>query len=352
MKIKLSVCCILLFSFILAACVPAGQKVITASQLIDRQYDSEFPQKPASPYLEHFARTIKLVSSLTFYRTYEFSLEQALTLKDVSAKDFNAQQKAQHSAIAQRPSSGTAVLISVNGNYLTLLTCAHIVHEPDTLLYFYQDKNQQSSPFVQSMSIKSKQNISIPLLPPGGAVRILALNRKNDLALLGIKLNSLPKLPLAVLDVKWGRAARLKWGSFVYLLGFPNGKKMVTSALVSEPNRDKQHNFLVDANLPQGISGGIVLALRDGVPYFELVGIANALSGREEFVLRPDPLARLSQLARNLPYTGDIYVGTQMSPVSGITYAIGIENAKELIEQHRGQIERMGYSLPSFKEAE
>jgi len=339
--------CLLLF--VLSACTPTAQKVTPPAQVIDGQYDSEFPQKPTSRELAHIAKTIKLVSSLTFYHTYEFSLEQAVTLKEVSATGFNVKQKAVHSAIAQKPASGTAVLIFGNGNYLTLLTCAHIVHEPDTLIYYYQDRNREKSPFVQSVSIKSKQIINVPLLPPGGAVRILAMDRANDLALLGIKLNTHPKLPLPLLNLKWGRAARLHWGSFVYLLGFPNGKKMVTSALVSEPNRDNRHNFLIDADLPQGISGGIVLAIHDGAPNFELVGIANALSARQQFILRPDPLSRLSELARNLPYKGDIYIDTQISQVSGITYVIGIENVKELIEQHRSEIEYLGYGLPSFR---
>jgi len=337
-----------LLSLLLFACTPAAQKVLPAAQRVDGQYDSEFPRTPTSPELGRIAKTIKLVSSLTFYRIYEFSIEQAVTLKEISTADFKLEEKAVNTTIAQKPASGTAALISADGRYVTLLTCAHIIHDPDTLIYYFQERNRDKSPFIQSVSVKTKQIISIPALPPGGAVQILAMDKANDLALLGIKLDAHPALPLPLLDIKWGRASRLHWGSFVYLLGFPNGKKMVTNALVSEPNRDDHHNFLIDALLPQGISGGIVLAIRDGVPNFEFVGIANALSGREQFILRPDPLARLSSLARNLPYKGDIYIDTQISQVSGITYVIGIENAKELIERQRQKIEGLGYSLPSF----
>ncbi|MCK7529466.1 MAG: hypothetical protein MZV64_73895 [Ignavibacteriales bacterium] len=48
---------------------------------------------------------------------------------------------------------------------------------------------------------------------------------------------------------------------------------MVTKAIVSNPSRDESGSFLVDAVVNNGMSGGLVLAIKDGVPNFEMVGM-------------------------------------------------------------------------------
>ena len=46
--------------------------------------------------------------------------------------------------------------------------------------------------------------------------------------------------------------------------------------------------FMVDAMFSRGFSGGIVLAIRDGVPNFELVGMIKLVSAHSSFVLTPE----------------------------------------------------------------
>ena len=45
--------------------------------------------------------------------------------------------------------------------------------------------------------------------------------------------------------------------------------------------------FLVDAVFNRGYSGGIVLAIRDGVPNFELVGLVKSVPAEYEYVMKP-----------------------------------------------------------------
>ena len=74
--------------------------------------------------------------------------------------------------------------------------------------------------------------------------------------------------------------------------GYPSGHKMVTKAIVSSPNKDRKGSFLLDAVLTPGFSGGIALAVRDGVPNFELVGLVQLVSGRTTYALGPPPGGR------------------------------------------------------------
>ena len=68
------------------------------------------------------------------------------------------------------------------------------------------------------------------------------------------------------------------------------GHKMITRGIVSNTRDDKSDSFLIDALFNRGFSGGIILAIRDGVPNFELVGMAKSVSAKNEYLLTPYPL--------------------------------------------------------------
>ena len=69
-------------------------------------------------------------------------------------------------------------------------------------------------------------------------------------------------------------------------MGFPMNYKMVSNAIVSSPNYDGKGGFLIDAVVNKGFSGGVVLAIKDGIPNFELVGIIRAVPEENEYLLR------------------------------------------------------------------
>ncbi len=330
------------------SCRPAVPPLTVTLQVQDGKYDSEFPVKPTSNNLKKIVPTVKMVSSMTFYKIYGFPLDMSLTLKDIKSKKFDLEKKASYSAITQSPANGTATVIYSSGRSVILLTCAHIVNEPDTLVKNFVDLHGNSTFFIQSVSIKLRQSVFIPSLPRGNDVEILAMNTNIDLALLGIKLIEQPGLPIPYLNLVWGNSRELQWGNFVYVIGYPGGKKVISNALVSNPQPGEKFDFVLNTNLHRGVSGGIVLALRDGPPNFELVGIVNALSAKERYILRPDPSSPVTELVRTKPYKGDVYVASQMEQLSGTTYVIGVEKVKRFINANLQKIKEKGYFLPAF----
>jgi S1-C subfamily serine protease len=181
----------------------------------------------------------------------------------------------------------------------------------------------------------------------GREMVILAAEPKKDLAILGVSgLRSTHRI--FFLDYPLGESRSLEWGSFVYLMGYPMGFQMITQGIVSNPNMDGKGSFLVDALFNRGFSGGIVLAVRDGVPNFELVGLAKSVSAQNKYVLRPLKDTSEYVYDPSIPYTGDIYVRTESEINYGITHAISIETIREFIQDHQDELIRQGYDLGDF----
>jgi len=314
----------------------------------DGKYDSEFPVKPSAPYLDRMARAVKLISTMTFYKAYQFGFEEQL--RDDDLKNPQILSRAQTTYIFQRPSSGTATLISQNDRELIFLTCNHIVNHQDTIITYYAKKDQPREPseIIHSISFKIKETMNILGIPSAGQPVLLASDEKTDLALVGVKLHRMPANPLLVLNIKFGKAAELQWGAFIYLLSYPQGKLMLSHSVVSQPNRDDKHNFLFNSSLTRGISGGIVIALRDGVPNFEVVGIVSALGAQTQYFLRPDINMASWMFDSNQPYKGDIFIDQQIGNNSGIVFAISSENIIDFIKQNKEKIEAQGFRFPSF----
>jgi hypothetical protein len=120
---------------------------------------------------------------------------------------------------------------------------------------------------------------------------------------------------------------------------------MVTKAIVSSPNKDKRGAFLVDAVSTPGFSGGIALAIRDGVPNFELVGIVKLVSGRSSFTLVPPTEDGMPDYDPLVPYTGQIFVQKRTEIEYGIVQAVPIETVLEFIDAHRSDIAARGYII-------
>jgi hypothetical protein len=154
--------------------------------------------------------------------------------------------------------------------------------------------------------------------------------------------------PLKVLETPLGKAGELELGSFVYIMGFPQAKKMVSTSIVSSPNYDNNNSFILDATLQKGISGGLVLAIRDGVPNFELVGITKAISGKSEYSIVPERKMFLSEWELYKPYEGKVYLQKRDVAEPGMTFAIGIEAILEFISDSDDKLLKAGYLPENF----
>lgn len=342
----------LIFLFILNGCAYKSKSPIYTDvvkpELADGKYDSFFPKQPVEKDLEKIVETVKLITNLTFYQGYDFNYETKITRKDLSSE--NIKTKASKDYLFERPSSGTATVIYQEGRKVALLTCAHIVSSPDTLITYFRDELNIRSEYIQSVAIKTRETNNIIYVPRYDEIKVQALDTRSDLAILTTNLDEKPNFPIEVYNYGIGKAKELNWGTFVYVIGFPYGKKIISTALVSSPDRDKRHSFIVDATLHRGVSGGLILALRDGPPNFELIGVANAISGEREYILRPDRKVMESELEFNRPYDGEIYIDTQVRINYGITFAVSIESIREFIKNNQNSLRQEGFYLDRFIE--
>jgi hypothetical protein len=311
--------------------------------LVDGRYDSEFPYRGCSAQLEEIGESVKMVNSIAYYRTYTF--DAAERIRPDAVTDQLLRSPHVHSVVASSQASGTATIITCDNRHVVLLTCAHVVGFPDTITSFHIGADHRSTGYIHTISFKEKQTNYIAVFPEGGELEILAMDRDQDVALLGKKFESDPLPRPRVFMYPAGRARDLEWGTFVYLFGYPTGHKMVTKAIVSSPNKDRRGAFLVDAVFTPGFSGGIALAIRDGVPNFELVGIVKLVSGRSTYVLVPPAEDGMPDYDPLVPYTGDLFVQKRTEIEYGIVQAVPVESILEFIDARRNDIAAKGYTI-------
>jgi hypothetical protein len=345
MKPIISLSCLffILFSGCNSKIKEVKSEVVSIPIEIDGKYDSHFPVTSVDKEISRIEKTIKLITNLTFYQAYDFSINSRIQFKDLNKK--NIEQRSIRKYVLEKPASGTATVIARSTNRVALLTCEHIVLSEDTLINYYLDETGKPTEYVQSIAIKSRESINIISMPWLKNIEILASDKDLDIAVVVATLYVSPNLPIPVFNFKMGKAAELNWGTFVYIFGFPNGKKLISTAIVSNPNRDKNKGFIVDATMHRGVSGGLILALRDGAPNFELVGIASAISAEREYILRPNGDLDLSEIHFGQPYEGKIFLDKQMKINYGITYAVSIEAIQEFISDNKKTFLKEGLNL-------
>lgn len=312
--------------------------------LSDGRYDSEFPYKNCSRELQEISESVNRVFCNSLYKSYSFSLEQKIIPTSITDRLLTTA-----SAITDLKTtvSGTATVIYAQDDRLALLTCAHVVLKPDTLIsYFAPDLNSPEK-FIQTVGIKQQHQILVANMPEDGLFEVLLADEQADIALLGKKLKSPVAASISVLNYPFGTARELEWGSFVYVIGYPMGYKLISKGIVSQPDRDKKGGFLTDALFNPGLSGGILLAVRDGVPNFEVVGITTSAAAEIETVLVPE---RGKSYDETVPYQGKIYVSSKKTINYGITKAISAESILELIRENREYLLKKGYDFKNLIE--
>jgi len=318
--------------------------------LTDGRYDSEFPYRGCSKQLEEIAETVNMLSSIAYYRSFTFTMEDRVVRGDIA--ETLLRLKNGQSVYVNSTASGTATAILYDDRRVMLLTCAHIVDFEDTVFSFYITPDHRATPWLKSVAIKEKQTNYVATFPEGGELEILAMDRSADIALLGKRFSSEPTNRIRVFPYPFGNARDLEWGTFVYMFGYPSGFKMVTKGIVSSPNKDKRGSFMVDATFSRGFSGGITLAIRDGVPNFELVGIVRLVSARSSYVLSPEKENGEMVFDPAVPYTGAVFVERKTEVESGLTQAVPIEAIREFIRTQAPRLQDKGYSIGNLLKTE
>ncbi len=335
----------LLAAFLLFSCRRTAYQIVYPT-LNDGRYDSEFPYRNSSEELDDISKLVKILYCLVEYDRYHFDADQQITRSGL--KDINARRTAISKGFFSESVHGSATIIKNDNNKIVVLTCAHIVDYPDSLFSWFIDENNNQTNILESFSIKKKQNNFIRELPDSGELEIIISDSDQDIAFLGNTFQEVNANINPVFKYPVGKAGELEWGSFVYIMGFPAGYQMVTRGIVSNPKPNRKGEFIIDALFNQGISGGIVLAVRDGVPNFELVGIAKSVSATYKNVLKPLNESHQEMYNPNVPYEGDVFVKVEKDQNYGITFTISIETISNLYYLNRNIFISRGYNLDGF----
>jgi hypothetical protein len=317
---------------------PAAVKKATNSS-----YGSDFPSLNATDEIEKITRSVKKVYSVSSYTTYQFKREAKITGYNLRAETYKKQ--AWGIISTNETVFGTATVIGSFHSRVALLTCAHIVNSPDTVISYFEASDEDPSRYIQSFSIKEKQENWVKDLSQCGTFTVLASDSSSDIAILGKNCESLTDTVMPF-PFSSGHALELGWGSFVYIFGYPMGNQVITKGIVSLSPKRPMGEFSIDALLNKGYSGGIIIALRNGVPNFELVGMVKTVNSTQEVFLKP---ASDQQHAPDwLPYTGSVYVDKNDQIQYGLNAVVPIEAILGLYEKSRQQLIIAGYNLDDF----
>jgi hypothetical protein len=315
----------------------------TGTGIFTGRYGSEFPSVNATDEIGKITRSVKKVYSVSSYTTYQFRREAKVTGFQLRQGTY---KKAAWGVISTNETVfGTATVIGYENSRVVLLTCAHVVTSPDTLISYFESADDEPARYIRSISIREKQENWVKDLSSCGPFTVLATDSDNDAAFLGKKCESLTDTVIPF-PYRAGSARDLGWGSFVYIFGYPLGNQVITKGIVSPAARRPMGEFSIDALLNKGYSGGIILALRNGMPAFELVGMVKTVnSSREEF-LRPS--SGQERAPDWLPYKGDIYVGKSDNIQYGLNAVIPFESILDFYQKNRQELIIDGYNLDRF----
>ena len=311
--------------------------------LNDGRYDSEFPYRNASEQLEEISNSVKMLNYIVYYKTYLFSENQKVLQSDINNKKIK--DKAIDVGYFNETVSGTATIIFYDGVKVGLLTCAHIGNFPDTALTYFEPTAGGKKQNIQQMAIKVREHYFVNEIPGIADFEVVASDKKRDLALLSKRVLNDPYQRIKPFNYPIGESSDLELGSFVYIIGYPMGHKMITKGIVSNKRDNKSHSFLIDALFNRGFSGGIILAIRDGVPNFELVGMAKSVSAKNQYFLTPDPLDRELEYSPKFPYSGDVYVKRFEDINYGITYTISTDEIIKFLKENETQLLQKGFNF-------
>jgi hypothetical protein len=345
-RLLLSLTLSLPLSLVLGSCSGTVYRDVYPT-LSDGKYDSEFPYRNSSLQLERVADCVRMISTIAYYRTYVFPEEWKVTPETVT-QEFLEQRRLQPTFV-NRSMSGTATVVFARNRRVALVTCAHVVSFPDTMVSYHLGPDRQRLPYLRTIALKERQNNYVATLPEGGEMEILAMDKAADIAIVGRRFEQEPAIPIRAFPYPLGRAMELEWGSFVYLYGYPSGYRMLTKAIVSNPNRDKKGGFLLDAVFGGGFSGGVAVAIRDGVPNFEMVGMVKLVSARTSYVLAPPRDDANVEFDTTIPYAGEIFVERRTDIEYGVTVAVPAEAMVKLYEANAWALRTRGYEIDFFR---
>lgn len=329
-----------LISFFLSTC-RSSVTTIHNTDLHDKDYDSDFFIGDDSK-LSNLISSVKMINCFAYYETYSFSRDSQQSLIELDKK------KALNKVHFTETASGTATIIYSFKDKVAFLTCAHILNFPDTLITYFRNDEKVDTEIIETFTIKTRQSIILPELSVSNEVKILSIDHKKDLALVGKEFSEQNTRKYIPFNLKAGNTSELKWGTKVYIIGYPLNNKMITSGLVSPSSSKEKDYFFIDAVFNRGFSGGIVLATRDGAPNFELVGIVKSGTVHRKFNLIPDTDSPDFVFLPHFPYEGKSLIEERKEIKYGVTKIMTVEKIIDFIDDSKSTLENLGYDTEKF----
>lgn len=309
-----------------------------------KYYTSAFPQQDVTDKLKEIQQSVVRIVATGLYNSYSFE-GKYVTLDDIKTND--PQKIASGSYSTEESTAGTSIILDQSDRGSLLITCEHIVAFPDTVINYYEGANIPNETYIQSLSIKKRQNNFVYTGSEIKPFEILSSDPRLDLALLNTKFEQNSNLDSYPLNIESGDSNFLQLGSFVYVLGFPKGYPMITRGLASSSESWNDRFFVTDASFNPGISGGLILATNDNFNSFKWVGMASASNASREDILVPRPNVEYPRATR--PYMDSVFVQQKTRINYGITQAIPINKIKEFLREYKKDINRRGFFLSSSR---
>jgi S1-C subfamily serine protease len=298
-------------------------------------YQTGFPIRDTSAELERIAESILRIGVTASYTTYRFAREDSVT--DASVRERSTLARARERYTFNHSKAGTASILAADERGLTLITNHHVTRTPDTIIVHFGESRAAAvaGRVVESISIRTLQRSYLYGLPDARPFRVIAHDSAADLALIRADVpRADQRAGMQVLRAPLGDASRLAWGSFVYVLGYPKGFRMVTRGIVSDPGYNAEDAFLLDGLFNRGISGGLILAVRSDTGALEWVGIATGTAAQTEYMLMPEARDNVEE-GLLLPYEGRLYMELASRIEYGVTFPVATVAIRRFLQASR-----------------
>lgn len=284
------------------------------------------PMRDPSRDLEAILKSVKKIYSVSSYTTWQFRREQNVSGYGIMSERFK--KLAMGVISTSETASGTATVIRWVNKKLTLLTCAHIVHSPDTLISYFEPVDGDPARYIQSISIKEKQENWIRDFSVCGSFPVVLMNNESDIAILEKSCESLTDT-IPVLQCQPADARLVDYGHLVYIIGYPHGNLMITNGLASPLPKRPDGEFTVDALLNKGYSGGIVLAVSQDEQFLFAGMVERVISENLSFL---KPAGDQLRTPEWIPYTGAVHTGNTEIMNYGLNQIIPVNKIMRYIK--------------------
>lgn len=293
---------------------------------------------------EVFTASVVRLTVFVSYQTQVFEPDSRITLPVLaSGADLSATRAR---LIHNESFSGTATVVAVNGNKALLLACAHNVNFPDTLFSYDDRADLLGNRYLLGLSVKTGEVIQVSC--PSGVLQasITGMNAGYDLAFLEISADAGIELPPPA-GQKLVAKEDLHWGDFLWLTGYPSGRFMMTTGIISNPG-SKEGFLLTDAPFSDGYSGAPALVYDQVAGEFKLAGIGRSVAAHSGYVLKPEKKIHEAAYNTALPYTGQVYVDIEKQPASGVTFIVSPELLKAFYLENTKNLKLAGWNSELF----